>query len=90
LSIDIAGIRQANRCGELRHLGRIATEYKPADAMTKRKPRGYFMQILRNGRVDHPVELRTISGRVSKMAARGPAGMCKARTSAIGASVKTR
>jgi hypothetical protein len=90
LSIDIAGLRQAYRCGELRHLGRIANEYTPADAMTKRKPGGYFMQILRNGRIDHPVELMTISGRVSKMSSRGPAVMCETRTIAMGASVKTR
>jgi hypothetical protein len=46
LSIDIAGLRQAYRTGELRHLGHIDTKYKSSDAMTKSKPGGYSRDVL--------------------------------------------
>jgi hypothetical protein len=64
LSIDVAGLRQACRTGELRHFGRVQTRYNPADSMTERKASTYLVEILNTGIMTPPVELMIRYGRV--------------------------
>lgn len=56
LCIDISGLRQAFRTGNLRHLCRIDSRYNPADPMTKVLSESYLDEVLASGKLSHPVQ----------------------------------
>lgn len=56
LLIDIAGLREAYRNGDLEKLFCIRSQYNVADAMTKDLKDGSLYQMLRNQRKYKPVE----------------------------------
>lgn len=63
LAIEIAGLRQAYRVGELHHLCRIDSSYNPADNMTKKGANSYLAEVLQTGKLNHTVELFVYHGR---------------------------
>jgi len=56
LLIDIFGLREAYRNGDLARLGWIRTEYNIADGLTKDKKDGPLHSMLRTHRINTPVE----------------------------------
>jgi ribonuclease HI len=66
LLIDIYGLRESYRTGELQNLCRIDTRFNPSDVLTKINSGDYFAHVLRTNRLDHPIAREIGNGSIEK------------------------
>jgi hypothetical protein len=64
--IDIYGLRESYRTGELQHLCRIDTRFTPLDILTKINSVDYIAHVLRTNRLDHPIAREIGNGYIEK------------------------
>lgn len=57
LMIDIAALRQSYSCGEITNIGHVLTRFNIADALTKKLKSSNLDELLKTGKIDHPVNL---------------------------------
>ena len=57
LMIDISALRQAYSTGEISNIGHVLTKYNIADSLTKRSKCALLDELLRTGKLSHPVNL---------------------------------
>ena len=55
LMIDVAGVKEAYKTRDIHTIGFIRTQYNPADALTKVRPCGALDEVIKSGRLTHPV-----------------------------------
>jgi hypothetical protein len=65
LLIDLAAAKAAYAARELEHVGFIRTQYNPADSFTKVSRCPILEDILRNGKIAHPIEQWISRGNIS-------------------------
>jgi hypothetical protein len=66
LLIDIYGLRESYRTGELQNLRRIDTRFNPSDVLTKINSGDYFAHVLGTYRLDHSIAREIGNGSIEK------------------------
>lgn len=64
LLVDMFGLRESYRTGEMSNIAWINTAVNPADSMTKVNPTSYLLEVIKNNCFDHPIAQEVANGQV--------------------------
>lgn len=66
LLIDLFGLREAYRTGEMSNICCIDTSVNPSDSMTKISPSNYLLSVMKSNRLNHAITQQVAFGQVER------------------------